>query len=100
MANDLAAQGYIALAVDLYDGEVASDRDGAMKLVRAVDAQRSSDIMDAWVRWARTQGNGKVASLGWCFGGAWSLQTALKSARCLGDLLRAAGCRVLTGLLI
>ncbi len=80
MANDLAAQGYIALAVDLYDGEVASDRDGAMKLVRAVDAQRSSDIMDAWVRWARTQGNGKVASLGWCFGGAWSLQTALKSA--------------------
>ena len=35
MADKLAAEGYAALAVDLYEGEVAEDRDGAMTLVRA-----------------------------------------------------------------
>lgn len=80
MANELAEQGYRALAVDLYGGQVADSRDQAMTLVRAVDARVAAQTMDAWVDWARQQGNGKVATLGWCFGGGWSLQTALRSA--------------------
>lgn len=36
--------------------------------------------LNAWVDWARSQGNGKVATCGWCFGGGWSLQTAISAA--------------------
>ncbi|QGG79928.1 dienelactone hydrolase family protein [Litorivicinus lipolyticus] len=77
MANELAEQGYRALAVDLYQGGVAGNRDEAMALVRAVEETQANQTLAAWVKWAREQGNGKVATLGWCFGGGWSLQAGL-----------------------
>lgn len=76
----LAAEGYAALAVDLYLGQVAEDRDTAMALVGAVDRDVALDTLlrahrflveDERVRAPRT------ASIGWCFGGGWSLELAL-----------------------
>lgn len=79
VANDLAEQGYIALAVDLYDGQYGGTPQEAMALMRALDPQRATDTLVAWVDWLRNheRSNGKVATLGWCFGGGWSLNASL-----------------------
>ena len=79
VAADLAAAGYIALAVDLFDGRVAANPDEARALVTGVDPVAAADILTAWIDWLRSRpdGNGRVATLGWCFGGGWSLQASL-----------------------
>ena len=40
-ADRLAADGYAALAVDLYEGKVAANRDDAMKYMRSVDPEKA-----------------------------------------------------------
>jgi hypothetical protein len=46
-ADRLAAEGYAALAVDLYGGQVATSADEAMKLMQAVDAGKASATLAA-----------------------------------------------------
>jgi carboxymethylenebutenolidase len=79
MTRRLAAEGYLALAVDLYGGEVAADAGEARALMSA--AMDAPDAIDrqllAAYAWLREQEVGHVGSLGWCFGGALSLRTAL-----------------------
>jgi carboxymethylenebutenolidase len=80
MARRLADQGHLALAVDLYEGEVASDRGTARKLAtRARDhADRGEENMRQALRYLREElGAERVGVIGWCFGGGWSLATAL-----------------------
>lgn len=79
VAAELAKQGYLALAIDLYGGQVAASPDEAKKLVGAVDAAVATDTVKSWVGWLKTdaRANGKVATLGWCFGGGWSLNAGL-----------------------
>ncbi len=79
MAAEFAAKGFHTLAVDLFKGSVATDRDGAMAQIRALNKDDATQTMNAWVDWARGQGNGKVGTCGWCFGGGWSLETALSA---------------------
>jgi len=80
VAQEFKAQGFRALAVDLFNGSVATDRDGAMAQIKGLNKDHATQTMNAWVDWARSQGNGKVATCGWCFGGGWSLQTAISAA--------------------
>ena len=80
VAQEFKARGFRALAVDLFKGSIAADRDGAMKQIRALNPDEATDTMDTWVEWAREQGNGKVGTCGWCFGGGWSLKTALSAS--------------------
>lgn len=88
MTEKLAGEGYLALAVDLYQGEVAENRDQASALVRqAMDrAESLEDNLRQAHAFLRAQGAPAVGSIGWCFGGGWSLQTALA----LGEDLDAA----------
>jgi len=83
MAERLAGEGYAALAVDLYEGEVASDRDGAMSLMRSASENRDRLVEN--LRQAHSylaaRGATRIGVIGWCFGGGWSLQTGLT----LGD---------------
>ncbi len=81
VAGELAKQGYVALAVDLYDGNVATDRDSAKKYMQAVDAAAATETLDAWVAWlkAHKASNGKTGTIGWCFGGGWSLNASISS---------------------
>ncbi|MEM1269917.1 MAG: dienelactone hydrolase family protein [Bacteroidota bacterium] len=80
MADRLAGQGYRALAVDLYNGEVADQPEQARQLMSAaredMDALRQN-VVAAHTALTETFGAPQVGSIGWCFGGAMSLQTAL-----------------------
>jgi carboxymethylenebutenolidase len=63
------------LAVDLYDGKLATSADEAGKLMQANSAERSSSILLGAAAFAGKKA--KFQTMGWCFGGGWSLQAAL-----------------------
>ncbi len=78
MARRLAGEGYKALAVDLYHGKVAESSDKAGKLARSVEEEPALDnLSQAYAYLVDKQGASGVGTIGWCFGGGWSLQTAL-----------------------
>ncbi len=80
MAERLAGEGYIVLAVDLFGGKVATTPETARQLMmRAVEKRGAltSNMEQAYAFVTQTAGAPRVASLGWCFGGGWSLNTAL-----------------------
>ena len=79
VAAALAETGYLAVAIDLYDGQVTDDPQTARGLVGAVDAGAATDTCASWVNWLRSHedGTGKVGTVGWCFGGGWSLNASL-----------------------
>jgi len=84
-ADLLAKEGYAVLAVDLYRGEVATDSDRARELTSSVRSNSASAIDNlqsavSYLKSLEIVDNSKVASLGWCFGGDWSLQLALNSS--------------------
>ena len=84
MANLLARNGYVVLAVDLFKGEVTTDRNRSSELSQYV--RENQDIATAnlksAVKYLSSLPNvnpEKIVSLGWCFGGGQSLQLALNS---------------------
>ena len=84
MANLLARNGYVVLAVDLFKGEVTTDSNRSSELTQYV--RNNQDIATAnlksAVKYVSSLPNvnaEKIVSLGWCFGGAQSLQLALNS---------------------
>lgn len=78
MTDKLAAEGYRALAVDLYKGKVAESPDSAGIYARSVDDEEAVDnLTQAYNYLNKKQGAQNIGVIGWCFGGAWSLQTAL-----------------------
>lgn len=79
VAAELAKQGYVALAVDLYGGKVVAKPNEAKKLMKAVDKKKATEILVSWIDYLKSheRSNGKVATLGWCFGGGWSLNASL-----------------------
>jgi carboxymethylenebutenolidase len=84
MADELAREGYVVLAADLYNGEVAADPNRARELsssVRESPEQAISNLQSA-VQYLASLPNvnsSRIASLGWCFGGGQALQLALNS---------------------
>lgn len=79
VAAEFAREGYVALAVDLYGGNVAGTRDGARALMQALDGAAATDTLTSWIAWLRKRGDttGKMGTIGWCFGGGWSLAAAI-----------------------
>jgi len=79
VASEFANQGYRALAVDLYRGHVADTGADARALMNAVDPSVATETLKIWVRWLREHGQAgdKLATIGWCFGGGWSLNASL-----------------------
>ncbi|UII28089.1 dienelactone hydrolase family protein [Fulvivirga maritima] len=63
------------LAIDLYDGKVATTREEASKLVGSVSTDRAEAIIEGAVSY--TGISSEIATLGWCFGGGWALQAAM-----------------------
>ena len=82
MADQLAGQGYAALAVDLYEGGVASDPAEARELMGASmkRPQALNDNLAQAIAYLRGElGASAVGTIGWCFGGGWSLNAALEN---------------------
>lgn len=78
------------VAVDLYDGKVTDDPKIAGEYVQQMNPERAASIIKGAIAYA---GSGaKIASLGWCFGGGWSLQSALLEEH------QAAGCVIYYGM--
>lgn len=72
MWNDL---GINVIDLDLYDNKVATTREDAAANMQAVTTERAQAIIKGAFDYAGK--NAKVFTIGWCFGGGWSLQTAL-----------------------
>jgi carboxymethylenebutenolidase len=78
MTDKLAGEGYTALAVDMYYGKVAQSPDSAGTYARSVNEGEAIDnLTQAYDYLMSEQGAENVGVIGWCFGGQWSLQTAL-----------------------
>lgn len=63
------------LALDLYDGKVADNREDARKYMQAVSTERALDIIKGAATFSGPAAN--LYTIGWCFGGGWSLQAAI-----------------------
>jgi carboxymethylenebutenolidase len=75
--NDLGNVNVLAL--DLYDGKVADNRQDAGKYMQAVKESRAQSIIKGALAYAGPKAH--IATLGWCFGGGWSLQSALMAGK-------------------
>lgn len=67
--------GVNVLAVDLYDGQVATTPEEAGKLMQSIKTDHAAAIIKGAQLYAGPKA--QFASVGWCFGGGWSLQSAL-----------------------
>ncbi|MCY4656831.1 MAG: dienelactone hydrolase family protein [Gammaproteobacteria bacterium] len=81
VADSFAAEGYVALAADLYSGRTGSNPRENMALVRETLANPDQIVanLDAAATYLRDREdtNDKVATIGWCYGGGVALSYAL-----------------------
>ena len=71
--NDLGDVNVIAL--DMYDGNVATTQAEAQKYMGSMKTERGKSIVEGAMAFA---GDGaKFGTIGWCFGGGWSLESTL-----------------------
>jgi len=80
-ASKFADEGYVALAVDLYRGKVATTPEMAHEIMRGVPEDRAKRDLHAAVGFLKSQPNvrkDRIGSIGWCMGGGYSLDVALQ----------------------
>ncbi|MGB2870176.1 MAG: dienelactone hydrolase family protein, partial [Bacteroidota bacterium] len=63
------------LALDLYEGKIATTREEAGKDMGEVKEERARSIIAGAIKYVGAKA--KIGTIGWCFGGGWSLQTSL-----------------------
>lgn len=76
-------------AVDLFDGDRASDPETASKLASGLDPVRAENIIKGILN--SMSKNKLVATLGWCMGGSWSFTASVLAGK------QAAGCVMFYG---
>lgn len=79
-AETLAREGYAVLAVDLLGG-IAEDQTGAKTLTANFKQEVGTANMRAATAYLRAQGAGRIASLGWCFGGRQSIELSISGEK-------------------
>jgi isopenicillin N synthase-like dioxygenase/dienelactone hydrolase len=77
LAERLAERGFTTLAVDLFDGRTTDDSTRAAELMNSVDPGQATATLSAWAAWLRQRGAPKVGTIGFCFGGTWSMNASL-----------------------
>lgn len=89
-AMRLADQGYVALAVDLYRGKVATTSDMAHEITRGVPEDRVKRDLHSAFEFLASQPNprkDRIGSMGWCLGGGYSLDVALEEPDLAADVI-------------
>ncbi len=95
-ARELASQGYVTLAIDLYRGRGTADPGEAHELMRGLPEDRANRDVAAAAAYLKSRPDviaGKIGSIGWCMGGGYSLATAL-------DVPDLAACVICYGRLV
>jgi len=80
MARRLAGEGYAVLAIDLYNGVTATTPQEAQSLMTGLMAEREAaidNIKQAYRYLDEFAFAPRIATLGWCLGGGWSLEAGL-----------------------
>ncbi|TAE52163.1 MAG: dienelactone hydrolase [Bacteroidetes bacterium] len=72
--NDLGGNVNV-IALDMYDGKVTTDPGEAGKIMQGVVETRLENIVKGAVAMAGKKA--QIANVGWCFGGGWSLKSAI-----------------------
>lgn len=84
VCDRFAREGFVALAPDLYRGEMAGDPDAAGRLMMGLEIPRAARDLDASVQALisqdATQGS-KVGAIGFCMGGQLALYAATRNSR-------------------
>ncbi|MEZ4886956.1 MAG: dienelactone hydrolase family protein [Chitinophagales bacterium] len=78
------------MALDLYDGKVATNREDAGKYMGATTEERGNAIIQGAINYAGKEA--KIATIGWCFGGGWSLKSSILAGE------QGAGCVIYYGM--
>jgi len=86
--NDLGNVNVLAL--DMYDGKLATTSDDARKYMSEFKQDRGNAIVQGAVAYAGA--NAKIGTIGWCFGGGQSMQAALTAGK------QAAACVIYYGM--
>jgi len=94
MTRRLAGEGYVVLAVDLYGGARAETPEAAQALMTALlDEPESArnNLRQAYDYLEKYAFAPRIASIGWCLGGGFSLQTALEYPEALDAMVMYYG---------
>ncbi len=89
-AAKLAGEGYVALAIDLYRGKVATTPDQAHEIMRGVPEDRAKRDLHAAFEFLQSQSNvrkDRIGAIGWCMGGGYSLDVALQEPTLAADVI-------------
>lgn len=76
-AERLASEGYRVLAVDLFEGAVATTEENAEVIAAAMDEGRAISNIKAAEAFLREEGSSRIGVIGWDFGGGQALKYAL-----------------------
>jgi len=82
-ASKISDLGYVALAIDLYRGKVATTPEQAHEIMRGLPEDRAKRDLHAAVEFLKSQPNvnkDRLASIGWCMGGGYSLDVAMQES--------------------
>jgi len=63
------------LLIDLYDGQLATNAEDAGKIMGTIQQERAEAIIKGAITYSGSAS--RIQTLGWCFGGGWSLQAAI-----------------------
>jgi len=78
------------IALDMYDGNVADNREDAASFMQGLTKERAYSIINGVMNYIGK--DAKLVTIGWCFGGGWSLQTAIEGGN------RTIGCVMYYGM--
>ena len=84
IADRFAAEGFVALAPDLYHGKVVDEPDEAGKMLMALNIEQAEKDLRGSVSYLKDLTGGKVGTVGFCMGGALSLFAACSNGGDVG----------------